>query len=184
MQATHLTMEELESGLATLGASPDDGGVIELIVSRPRIGERLVLDHAEITTEVGLVGDTWTQRGSRHMPNNEPHPGCQLTLMNSRIVNLIAGEKDRWQWAGDQLYVDFDLSETNCPPGTRLALGSVIVEVSDVPHTGCAKFTERFGHAAIQWVNSREGRAARRRGMNTRVIQSGTIRLGDSIRKL
>ncbi len=184
MQATHLTMEELEAGLATLGESPRDSGVIELIVARPAVDQRVLLDSAEITLTDGLAGDNWKARGSKAMPDGSANPEAQITLMNSRIANLVAGERSLRPWAGDQLYVDFDISADNLPPGQRIALGTVILEVSAVPHTGCAKFTERFGHAAIQWVNSPVGRQARRRGVNCRVVQGGTIRVGDTITKV
>ena len=184
MQATHLTLEELESGLGRTGDSPRDSGLIELIVSRPAVDERVLLDSAEIDVADGLVGDSWKARGSKATPDGSAHPEAQITLMNSRIAQLITGDRALWQWAGDQLYVDFDISAENLPPGQRIALGTVILEVSAVPHTGCAKFTERFGHAAIQWVNSPVGRQARRRGVNTRVVQGGTIRRGDTITKI
>jgi len=184
MQATHFTMEELEAGLETIGESPRDNGVIEMIVSRPSVDERLLLNHADIDLGGGMVGDSWVARGSKSTPDGKANPAAQITLMNSRIANLVAGDRSRWQWAGDQFYVDFDISMENLPPGQKIAIGSVILEVSEVPHTGCAKFTERFGHAAIQFVNSPTGRQARRRGVNTRVVQGGTIRVGDSITKV
>jgi MOSC domain-containing protein YiiM len=105
-------------------------------------------------------------------------------LMNARAIALIAGSRDRWALAGDQLYVDFDLSPENLPPGTRLAVGDALVEVTDELHAGCAKFTERFGSAAIRFVNSPGGRARRLRGMYAKVVTAGAVRPGDSIRKL
>lgn len=184
MQAQHLTTEALEAGFLNMGQSPRDTGVIELIVSRPKSGERVMLDAAEIDVSAGLVGDNWLARGSKSMPDGSANPECQITLMNSRIAHLVSGDRALWQWAGDQLYVDFDLSIANLPPGQRIALGEVILEVSQTPHTGCLKFTERFGKDAIVWINSEQGRSERRRGVNTRVVQGGTIRVGDVIRKL
>ena len=67
----------------------------------------------------------------------------QLNVMNARTIALLAQTRTVGP-AGDQLFIDFDLSEANLPAGTRLALGSVI-EVTAQPHTGCAKFVERFG---------------------------------------
>ena len=118
------------------------------------------------------------------MDDGSAHPGMQLTLMNARAIAVIARERDRWPLAGDQLYVDLDLSPDNLPPGTRLALGSAVVEVTDVPHTGCAKFTERFGTAAIRFVSSPDGRALRLRGMYARIVETGPVRAGDVVRKL
>jgi hypothetical protein len=179
----HVGEDELEAGLPEILASPPNEGTVELIVRRPAEGEREVLEEGELTVEDGLAGDDWRARGLRSK-NGVPHPGTQVTLMNSRAIALIAGDRDRWALAGDQLYVDFDLSPENLPPGTRLALGSAEVEVTEVPHTGCAKFTERFGSAAIRFVNSPAGRANRLRGMYVDVVVPGTVRPGDTVRKL
>jgi MOSC domain-containing protein YiiM len=100
------------------------------------------------------------------------------------VIELLAGERDRWPLAGDQLYVDFDLSYENLPPGTRLQVGAAVLEVSDLPHTGCAKFTARFGSAATRLVNAKPNRELRLRGMNTRIFTPGAVRPGDPIRKL
>jgi hypothetical protein len=175
---TYRTTEELEAGLEHVRRAPSDDGVVELIVRRPAEGERVVLDEGELTGAEGLVGDRWV-RGS-----SGDNPDVQLTLMNARVADLVAVTKDRWPLAGDQLYVDLDLSVDNVPVGTRLALGSAVVEISHEPHTGCAKFTERFGSDAIKLVNQPPGRALRLRSVNARVVQDGTVRVGDTVRKL
>ena len=108
----------------------------------------------------------------------------QLNIMNARVISLIAGKQQHWPLAGDQLFVDLDLSLMNLPAWTRLAIGSAIVQVTDQPHTGCAKFTSRFGVDAMNFVNSPIGRELCLRGINARVIQTGTVRVGDRIRKL
>jgi MOSC domain-containing protein YiiM len=172
------TAEHLEAGLEHVRAAPPDEGLLELIARRPAVGEREVLDEAELDVERGLVGDSWSLLGKT------PNRKAQVTLMNARSAALIAGDHDRWPLAGDQLYVDLDLSSDNLPPGTRLAIGSAIVEVSDLPHLGCGKFTERFGAEAREFVNSPQGVALNLRGINTQVVQSGTVRLGDAVRKL
>jgi MOSC domain-containing protein YiiM len=172
------TGEALETGLEHVRAAPTDEGVLELIARRPAVGEREVLDEAQLDTTEGLVGDSWSRRGTR------PNPKSQLTLQNARAAALVAGERDRWALAGDQLYVDLDLSGSNLPPGTRLAIGEAIVEVSDMPHLGCHKFTERFGQEARDLVNSPGGVALNLRGVNTMVVQSGIVRRGDAVRKL
>jgi MOSC domain-containing protein YiiM len=181
---THVSADDLQAGLDEIRRSPAAEGTIELIVRRPAVGEREVLSTAELDVDEGLVGDTWRARGSRQTEDGAAHPGMQLTLMNVRTIALVERERERWPLAGDQLYVDFDLSAENLPPGTRLALGSAVVEVSEEPHTGCAKFSKRFGSDALRFVNSPVGRALRLRGMNTRVVEAGTVRQGDPVRKL
>ncbi len=179
----YIGADDLQAGLPEILAAPAAEGTVELVVRRPTEGEREALDEGVLDVHEGLVGDDWVRRPTS--TGRPPHPGAQLTLMNVRVITLLAGEdRDRWALAGDQLYVDLDLRPENLPPGTRLAVGSAIVEVTDVPHTGCAKFTERFGQAAIRFVNGKPGRALRLRGMYARVIEGGTVRPGDSIRKL
>ena len=178
----YATPAELEAGLDHLRAAPKGEGVVELIVRRPTVDEREAVDEAELDLVDGLVGDSWRTRGrSGGRPANEK---AQITVMNARSTALVAGDRERWPLAGDQLYVDFDLSGEHIPPGTRLAVGTAVIEVTDDPHTGCKKFSARFGLEALKFVNSPEGRALNLRGINTRVVQPGTVRVGDAIRKL
>jgi MOSC domain-containing protein YiiM len=170
--------DRLEAGLDHVRAAPSGAGVVELIARRPAVGEREVLEEAELDVERGVVGDSWSLRGKR------PNPKSQVTLMSVRSAALIAGDPECWALAGDQLYVDLDLSGENLPPGTRLALGSAVVEVSDLPHLGCGKFTARFGEEARALVNSPEGVELNLRGINARVVRSGTVRCGDAITKI
>ena len=184
MQAYHRTLAELETGLPAARLSPADEGTLELIARRPEIGRRDVLTLGHLDPLVGLIGDTWNQRGSSRTPDRSPHPDMQITIMNSRVIALIAGDRSRWALAGDQLYVDLDLSAANLPAGTRLAVGTAIVEVTAQPHTGCGKFAERFGVDATKFVNSPTGRAFNLRGINARVVTGGAIRAGDVVRKV
>ncbi|HSK15627.1 MAG TPA: MOSC domain-containing protein [Gaiellaceae bacterium] len=176
MIAEHATREELFAGLGEVRASPADAGTVELIVRRPAENEREVLAEALLDLDEGLVGDRWAL-GSRAAD-------AQLTLMNARLAQLVAGSRDRWPLAGDQLYVDLDLGVDNLPAGTRLAVGGAVVEVTGLPHTGCAKFRARFGVEALKLVNKGEGRTLRLRGVNARVVEPGTVRAGDAVVKL
>jgi MOSC domain len=180
----HLTTEELEAGLERIRQSPKDNGVLELIVRRPRTDEREVLDESELNLLEGLTGDSWKTRGSSRTSDGSAHPDMQLTLMNARVIALLAQAKERWPLAGDQLYLDLDLSADNLPAGTRLALGSAVIKVSAVPHTGCQKFEARFGRDALRFVNSSMGRQLHLRGVNAKVVQPGVIRVGDLVRKM
>ena len=175
--------DELNAGLDDVIGSPRDDGSIEMIVSRPGVDERVVLDEAELVVGEGLAGDNYVARGNPLTDDGKAHPEAQLALMNSRAVDLVAaGDRSRWLLAGDQLFVDFDLSVANAPAGTRLSVGTAVVEVSAKPHTGCSKFRERFGVDAARWVNSRDD--IRLRGINAMVVQPGIVRPGDAISKL
>jgi hypothetical protein len=181
---THLTTTELEAGLDHIRQAPRDRGSLDLIVRRPAVGARELLEVAELDTINGLTGDTWSMRGSTRTRDGARHPDMQLNIMSARAVALVAQVRERWALAGDQLYVDMDLSENNLPPWTKLQLGTSIIEVTDQPHTGCSKFVERFGVDAMKFVNSPTGRALRLRGLNARVVQPGTVRIGDVMAKL
>ena len=179
----HRTEDELTAALPHLRDAPTAAGRIEMIVRRPAVDEREVLDAGELDPEVGLVGDSWQDRGSRRTDDGSSHPDMQLIVMSARMVDLIAGSRERWALAGDQLYVDLDLSAANLPPGTLLHLGDeAVIEVTDQPHLGCAKFTRRFGLAAHRFVNSEIGKELHLRGINARVAVPGTIRSGDQIK--
>jgi hypothetical protein len=176
MHERHATEAELEAGLTDVERSPRERGTLALLVRRPSSGAREVLDVAELDVKEGLVGDRWA-RGKRRRMN-------QLTLINSRLVALVAGSRERWPLAGDQLYVDFDLSREHVPPGTRIAIGAAQIEVSPEPHLGCRLFAERYGAAAQRFVNSARGNALQLRGINAWVVIGGTVRLGDEVRAL
>ena len=182
--AVHLSITELEAGMEHIRQAPRENGVVKLIVRRPNVDEREIVEAADLDLNDGLVGDNWKQRGSANTPDHSAHPEAQVTVMNARAAALMAQEESRWPLAGDQLYVDFDLSDDNIPAGTRIQLGSAILEVSAKPHTGCNKFSARFGLEALKFVNSPEGKHLHLRGINTKVVQAGTVRVGDVVRKL
>jgi hypothetical protein len=180
----HLTMTQLEAALDHIRESPKDNGVLDMIVRRPRVDNREVLDEAQLDVEQGLIGDSWIYRGSSKTADGGPHPEMQITIMNSRVVDLVAQAKERWPLAGDQFFIEMDLSKANLPAGSRIAIGSAIIEVTEPPHLGCQKFVARFGADAMKFVNSAVGRELCMRGVHARVIQSGTVRTGDVARKL
>ena len=180
----HLTMAELEAGLDEIRRSPKDEGLLELIVCRPRVDERVSLAEGKLHPAEGLVGDSWINRGSSRTPDGSAHPEMQLNIINSRVAALVAQSKERWLLAGDQLYLDLDLSKDNLPAGARLALGAAVIEVTAQPHLGCKKFVERFGLEAMKFVNSEVGKQLCLRGINARVVEPGVIRVGQAAKKL
>ncbi len=176
-------MEAVDSGLDAIRASPENDGRVELIVRRPAVEDREVVDEATIDPELGLVGDNWSVKPS--LKTGAPNPDAQLTVMNARSIALVAGhDRDRWAQAGDQLFVDLDISYRNLPPGTRLQVGEAVIEVSAEPHLGCGKFSRRFGVDALKLVNSAVGRELNMRGINTTVVTGGVVRTGDPVVKL
>lgn len=179
-----LTLDELWTGWEQIDPSPTETGTIKMIVRRPEVEKREEVQEAEFDTKEGLIGDNWLARGSSSRPDGSANPEAQITLMNSRVVDLIAGDRSRWAIAGDQLFVDFDLSMENLPTGSRIQLGEVIMEISETPHTGCAKFAKRYGAYARKWVMTDEGKQLRLRGVNAQVIQGGKITCDDKITKL
>jgi len=180
----HVPLATLHTGLAVIRESPRDHGRVELIVRRPAENEREVLAEAELSTVGGLVGDSWSTRGSSSTEDGSPNPKAQVTLMNARAAALVAGSPDRRQLAGDQLFVDLDLSAEGLPPGTQLAIGPAVIEITDLPHRGCGKFSARFGVDALKFVNSNEGRVLNLRGVNAKVVVGGLVRSGDLVRRV
>ena len=181
----HLDIPALEAGLDTIRGAPQDYGTLELIVRRPVIDGRVVLDEAELSTADGVVGDSWKVRGSSRTDDGRAHPDMQLNVINARLSRLVGGDDDDVRaLSGDQLHVDLDLSVDNLPAGTRLAIGDAVIEVTEQPHTGCVKFAARFGKEALRFVNVGTGKQLRLRGLNAKVVTPGTIHRGDTITKL
>ena len=182
--ADHLTIEQLDAGLDHIQRSPTGSGPVLMIVRRPGENEREVVAEAELDVDVGVVGDNWKTRGSTSTPDGSANPVAQITIMNSRVLALLARSEERWKLSGDQLIIDMDMSIEGLPPGSRLGVGSAVIEVSEKPHTGCAKFAGRFGADALRFVSTPTGRSLRLRGVNTRIVQSGTVRVGDVAERL
>jgi MOSC domain-containing protein YiiM len=166
------SLPSVQADLEDVRRSPTGAGRVELIVRRPAEDEREVLAGGYLDINYGLVGDGWARRsGNRDR---------QVTIMNSRVAALLA-PRERWALAGDQFFVDLDLSQANLPPGSQLSIGRAALEISDDPHLGCKKFAVRFGTDALRLVNSQLGRQLCLRGLNARVIRRGLVRLGDRI---
>ena len=176
------SLAQLDAQLDHIRSSPRDVGTVELIVRRPTRDERDIIPAGELDVARGLVGDSWVDRGSKRTPDGRANIEQQLTLMNIRAIAAIT-ERDQYPLAGDQFLVDFDLSHESLPAGTQVVLGEALVEISAIPHTGCDKFTARFGSDATKWVNTGAGRELRLRGVNARIIRGGVVRRGDALRR-
>jgi MOSC domain-containing protein YiiM len=180
-----MTRSQLETGFNAIQSSPKDQGILKAIFIRPKVGERESLQSVYVSPEVGVQGDKWIDLDIEAwcLPDGRPDPRLQVTIMNVHVLDLVAGSKDRWSLAGDNLIVDMDLSEENLPVGQRLTIGEVILEVNDVPHTACRDFANRYGSEAFEFINTAEYKPLRLRGLYAHVLQAGTIQIGDLIRK-
>jgi hypothetical protein len=179
----YVSEADLLAGIETIRNSPRDQGQVELIVVRPKDLERVVLAECTLSARLGAHGDVWADECWKTLPDGSPHPDVQITLMNSRCIALLAQEKSRWPLAGDQLYVDLDLSDDNLPVGQCLAVGTAILQITDTPHTGCELFAERFGPAALALVNSPAGKQLHLRGIYAKVVRDGLVKTGDLVSK-
>lgn len=180
----HKTMEELKAGLPEILKSPQDNGEVKAVVVRPGSCERNMVPSCDVSLEGGVLGDHWAKGCWKTTDDGEPHPDVQICIMNSRCIELIAGDQSNWAPAGDNLFVDMDLSPENLPPGQRVAVGSAIIEITDTPHKGCQKFIDRYGRDACVFVNLGDGDKYKLRGIYARTFEAGTISVGDTFRKL
>ncbi|MFW9931002.1 MAG: MOSC domain-containing protein [Candidatus Thorarchaeota archaeon] len=179
-----LSFQELNDRFNALTPSPKDVGTVDLICIRPTENSREVKDSVIVDNQLGIIGDNWKSRGSKHTPDGSAIPDAQITIMNSRIINLITQDKNFWSLAGDQLFIDLDISSDNLPSGSRLTIDDVILEVTPLPHNGCIKFSNRFGSDATKFVSNKEGQKYHRRGIYVKVIKSGRIHTGSIVKKL
>ncbi|MCX4026571.1 MOSC domain-containing protein [Endozoicomonas sp. SM1973] len=181
---SYTSREGLELALEIIKQSPKQEGSVKLIVCRPSVDQRKVLEVGELSLEEGLLGDNWKQRELTRSKNGMVKVDNQLNLMNSRVIEAITTDKEQWQLAGDQFYVDFDLSYENTPPGAQLLIGNAIIEVTEEPHLGCKKFADRFGMDAVKFVNSEQGKQLNLRGINAKIIKPGLVKVGSIIKKI
>jgi hypothetical protein len=181
----HRTLSQLAAHIDSLRQAPRDLGTLDLLVRRPAQARREVLTEAVLDEAAGLVGDNWLTRATRRAREAGRHLEGQLTVMSARMVGVLGDTDEERAMAGDQLYVDLDISHANLPTGSRLAIGDrAVIEVTAKPHNGCKKFLRYFGEDAGTFVNSEEGKALRLRGLNARVVTGGPVRPGDAVRKL
>lgn len=181
--ARHLDLDELNAGLSKIRQSPSNNGTLEAIVIRPAENQRIELKECQISRESGVQGDKWSKECWLTLPDGSPHPDVQISITNARSIALIARERDKWPLVGDNLYIDFDISEENLPPGQKVQIGSVVIEISDTANIGCKKFAERYGKEAARFVSSAEGQRLRLRGLFARVLQDGVVSVGDNVKK-
>ena len=180
----HLSTTELESALEDIKQSNKDNAILQMIVRRPQEDAREIVVKGNLSLEEGLEGDCWSTKGSSKTEDGSSHPEMQLNIMNSKVIELIAGKRERWPLAGDQLFIDMDLSGKNLPTGTKLSIGEAVIEVTAIPHMGCKKFVTRFGLDAMKFVNSAVGRELHLRGINAKVVKPGAIKSGDVVKKI
>lgn len=180
----HLSLSELNAGLPEILDSPQDPGVLQAIVIRPRTDARESLETCQLSPKLGVHGDNWADGCWKSLPDGRPDPDVQVAIMNARAIELIAVERQRWELAGDNLFVDMDLSEENLPTGQRLQVGTAILEITSQAHNGCKKFVARFGSDAVKFVNSPQGKKLHLRGIYAKIVQAGVVSVGDGVVKV
>ena len=183
-QIIHLTEQEIMDGLNEVQKSPMNDGILEAIVIRPGSDERRSLEQCRLSPEGGTEGDAWARGCWLQLPDGRPDPAVQICIMNSRMINLVAGNRNRWELAGDNLFVDLNLSRENLQAGQLLSIGECVIEITEQAHNGCAKFSQRFGAPALKVVNSPLGKQLRLRGIYAKVITPGNVGVGNLIMKL
>lgn len=179
-----LTLDELQQGMGPILQSPADDGLLSAIVVRPEKNERASLPQCELSPELGVHGDNWARGCWLSLPDGSPHPDVQVAMMNVRVIALISPEQERWPLAGDNLFVDLDLSSENLPVGQELAIGTAVLQITAEPHNGCHKFADRFGPDAVKFVNSELGKKLHLRGIYAKIVRAGAVKVGDLIRKI
>ena len=165
-------------------SAPKDNGTLELIIMRPDHGQRVVPESIDVSANAGLPGDHWVRGTGYALEDGTGNPNAQICMMMASCIQAIAGDKANWPPAGDNLFIDMDLTPSNMPPGTRFVIGSAEFVVTELPHNGCQAFIDRYGRDACIFVNTGEGKKHRLRGIYARVMRDGTISVGDRVQKL
>lgn len=180
------TADELDAHLPHLRSAPADVGRLDLVVRRPAVDERDVLEAGTLSEDGGLEGDNWLDRSTSRAIEAGRHLDAQINVTSSRMASFLAfDDVERQALAGDQLHLDLDISHANLPTGTRIGIGEdAVIEVTKKPHNGCAKFRARYGQEALDFVNSETGQAMRLRGFNARVVTGGVVRPGDKVTRM
>jgi len=178
-----ISREKLDAGLEHIKNSPTNNGPLEMIVVRPETQERTELKSCQLSSALGVHGDRWLANSWKTLPDGSSDPEVQVAITNIRCIDLVAGQRERWNLLGDNLYIDFDLSEDNIRIGDQLSIGSTILEVSREPNYGCAKYLKHFGKDALKFLNTAEGKQLRLRGIFAKIIKDGTVTVGDTVTK-
>lgn len=179
-----VTQPEIDQRLSSVLDSPKDQGTVEMIVVRPFKNQRKTLIHVLFSPEAGVTGDNWKTQCWKKLNDGQSDPDVQVAIMNARMIDMLTDDKAHWPLAGDQLFVDFDLSVTNLSPGDQLQIGDAVLQITAEPHRGCSKFKQRFGELAMHCVNSAQGDAHRLRGIYAKIISAGNVSVGDVIHKI
>lgn len=179
-----LALTEIETRLNWVMSAPTDTGHVSALVVRPVKNQREPLDKVMFSPQLGVNGDNWSTNCWKKLPDGKSDPEVQVAIMNARMIEVLTQDKALWPLAGDQLFVDFDLSVANLRAGDHLQVGAAVLQITAEPHRGCGKFKQRFGEDALAFVNSERGDAHRLRGVYAKIISAGEVCVNDAISKL
>ena len=180
----YIASSEIEARFEWVLEAPADAGRVESLVIRPAVNQREPLQRVMFSPQQGVEGDNWLSSCWKKLPSGESDPDVQVAIMNARMIEVLTNDKSRWPLAGDQLFVDFDLSVGNLAVGDRLQVGAAVLEITAEPHRGCSKFKKRFGQDALTFVNSPQGDVHRLRGVYAKIVSAGEVCVGDSVSKI
>ncbi|MFT5632095.1 MAG: hypothetical protein ACI9HB_003282 [Gammaproteobacteria bacterium] len=180
----HVRLAECEDALSTILAAPKSGAIVEQLCLRPGFSERSFPELLELTVAGGIIGERWTKAPWLTLSDGTPDPRIQVSILSKRVMDLCWRDRENTHHPGDTMIVDMDLGVENLPNGTRLGIGSAVVEVSDKFNTACIKWQGRYGAESLRWLNLRKNRDYRLRGILCRIVQDGVVRLGDELARV